>query len=513
MFSFRAVPAITPKGAKGLEMNKNTIWNLGSGVDLGTGIGIVARQDRHGPRHSLRFWLIKWIEYVTVGGATCFSAWVAGGLLTRYRYQSVEQALPDLVAVLVFFLSSSMGRLPYSQSRRELAQQLRSIAPTLILSGLIQAGAFWWLGWGKVELLRTTGIWMFTVLAALITVHGVIVYALNHPTIEQRLTSKIAIVGYDAHALRISERLYANSQNRIKAVGIFYDGREPNRIKVNGSVDDLLRLSRKTDLDGIIIAVPPRLRRQRQIRSITWRLRSVAADIFVTPYLIHDPDMLLPIQIIASLPFMVVQRRPLDEWQAIQKKAFDVIISLAALIPFLIIFLFVAAAIKLDSPGPILFRQPRNGLNNQPFTIFKFRSMYTSTADFMSVRQTSRGDPRVTRVGKWLRKLSIDEFPQLLNVLGGEMSLVGPRPHAPQTRVEGELLDDVMVDYVVRLKVKPGITGWAQINGARGELVKRDDLRRRVAYDLEYIQRWSIGFDLKIIALTAMREVISKHAF
>lgn len=210
---------------------------------------------------------------------------------------------------------------------------------------------------------------------------------------------------------------------------------------------------------------------------------------------------------------MVVQRRPLDEWQAIQKKVFDILISLAALPPFLILFLIVAAAIKLDSPGPVLFRQPRNGLNNQQFTIFKFRSMYDDATDVTSLKQTCREDPRVTRIGRWLRRLSIDEFPQLLNVLRGEMSLVGPRPHAPQTRIEGKLLDDVIVDYVVRLKVKPGITGWAQINGARGELVKSDDLRRRVSYDLEYIQRWSIGFDLKIILLTAIREIISKHAF
>ena len=503
MLSLRIVRAITPKDPRGLGiMIENTALNFGSGMD------VVSMQNLHRRRHPLRFWIIEWIDKITVVVATCVAAWAAGGLFAGRQYQ-----LPDLVAVLVFFLSSSTHQLPHMQFRCEVVQQLRSVAPPLILSGLIQAGAFWWLGWGKVPLLRATGIWMFVVLAALIAAHGFIVYALSHPTIEQRLTSKIAIIGCDAYAKRISERLYANSQNSIKVTGIFNDGGEPDRIQTNGSIDDLLRLSRKTNLDGIIVAVPPMIGRESQVASIIWRLRSVPADIFVTPYLIHDPDMLLPIQVIGSLPFMVVRRRPLDEWQAIQKKTFDVIVSVAALVPFLIIFLFVATAIKLESPGPILFRQPRTGLNNQQFTIFKFRSMYATATDSMSVRQTSRGDPRVTRVGKWLRKLSIDEFPQLLNVLRGEMSLVGPRPHAPQTRVEGELLHDVMVDYVARLKVKPGITGWAQINGARGELVKRDDLRRRVAYDLEYIQRWSIGFDLKIIALTAMREVISKHAF
>lgn len=145
--------------------------------------------------------------------------------------------------------------------------------------------------------------------------------------------------------------------------------------------------------------------------------------------------------------------------------------------------------------------------------VYKFRSMHTHMSDLMAERQTSRDDPRVTRIGKWLRRLSIDEVPQLLNVLKGEMSLVGPRPHAPHTRAGGLLLDDALVEYVLRYHVKPGITGWAQINGARGELVTIDDLKKRVAYDLDYIRRWSLVFDFRIMILTIVREVFSRHAF
>jgi polysaccharide biosynthesis protein PslA len=463
-------------------------------------------------RNSVRVWLIKWINHLTVIGATCISAWISDGLLSGQK--SVEQALPDLVTILLFFLASPTRQLPHARFRRELAQQLRSIMPALVLSGLIQATIFKWLGWSESALLRTTGMWMVTVATALILAHGFVVFVLNHPSIEQRLTSKIAIIGYDGHATKIAERLSINSPNILKVTGIFCDDiGHSDKTPVDGSIDDLIRLSHKAKLDGIIIAFPPELEKESYIPSITSRFRSVPADIFVTPYLIRDPDMLLPIQTIGSLPFVVLQRRPLDEWQMLQKKAFDIVFSLVVLIPFLVLFVIVAAAIKLDSPGPVLFRQPRNGLNNQQFLIFKFRSMAVNASDLTSVKQTARDDPRVTRVGRWLRKLSIDELPQLLNVLRGEMSLVGPRPHAPQTRVEGKLLHDVIVDYIVRLKVKPGITGWAQVNGARGELKKSDDLRRRVAYDLEYIQRWSIGFDIKIIALTVKREIISKHAY
>jgi lipopolysaccharide/colanic/teichoic acid biosynthesis glycosyltransferase len=203
----------------------------------------------------------------------------------------------------------------------------------------------------------------------------------------------------------------------------------------------------------------------------------------------------------------------LDEWQRLIKKVLDVTVSLICVILLLLPLAVVAIAIKMDSPGPVLFRQPRLGFNNRQFMVFKFRSMYTNASDILSVKQTSRDDPRVTRVGKWLRKLSIDEMPQLLNVLRGEMSLVGPRPHALQTRVEGALLNDVTAEYIMRFHVKPGITGWAQVNGARGELVTTDDLRKRVAYDLEYIQNWSAWFDLKIMALTLVREIVSRNAF
>jgi lipopolysaccharide/colanic/teichoic acid biosynthesis glycosyltransferase len=183
------------------------------------------------------------------------------------------------------------------------------------------------------------------------------------------------------------------------------------------------------------------------------------------------------------------------------------VLLLAPLLPL------IAVAIKLDSPGPVFFRQPRRGLNNKTFILFKFRSMYTHLSDIDAIRQTSRDDPRVTPVGKWLRRLSFDELPQLLNVMRGEMSLVGPRPHAPNMRVEGKLLETASSDYLLRYSVKPGITGWAQVHGIRGEIVKPEDLRRRIAYDLEYIRSWSIRLDLKILFLTAKREIFSKNAF
>ncbi len=147
------------------------------------------------------------------------------------------------------------------------------------------------------------------------------------------------------------------------------------------------------------------------------------------------------------------------------------------------------------------------------FSIFKFRTMRTDMTDLLADKQTTRDDPRITRIGHYLRRFSIDELPQLLNVLQGDMSLVGPRPHAPNTKAADKLFADVVRQYAVRHRVKPGITGWAQVNGWRGETKTEDQLRNRVRFDLDYIQNWSLGLDLKILWLTVLREICSKTAF
>jgi exopolysaccharide biosynthesis polyprenyl glycosylphosphotransferase len=203
----------------------------------------------------------------------------------------------------------------------------------------------------------------------------------------------------------------------------------------------------------------------------------------------------------------------LKDWRAAKKMAFDFILGfllLLVLSPFLVL---IALIIQLESPGPALFRQPRLGFNNRLFTCYKFRTMHEGMADLMGDQQTTRDDPRVTRLGKWLRRLSIDELPQLLNVLQGNMSLVGPRPHAPNTKAADQLFTDVVARYAVRHSMKPGITGWAQVNGWRGETKTVEQIEKRVACDLAYIENWSVWFDLRILMLTVTREILSRNAF
>ena len=196
-----------------------------------------------------------------------------------------------------------------------------------------------------------------------------------------------------------------------------------------------------------------------------------------------------------------------------QKIVLDWTLAALLLVILIVPCLFIAAAIKLDSSGDVFFRQPRVGFRNQRFIIWKFRTMQSTANDLGGTQLTARGDPRITRVGNWLRKWSIDEWPQLLNVLAGEMSLVGPRPHALHAKAGDRFYQDVVPNYTRRHSVKPGITGWAQVNGWRGETTKYHQIEQRVAYDLEYIENQSLKLDLWIMRLTVVREIRSKTAF
>jgi lipopolysaccharide/colanic/teichoic acid biosynthesis glycosyltransferase len=175
--------------------------------------------------------------------------------------------------------------------------------------------------------------------------------------------------------------------------------------------------------------------------------------------------------------------------------------------------LLTALAVRLDSRGPILFKQRRYGFNNELIEVYKFRSMHVDRSDTDAVRLVSKGDPRVTPVGRIIRKTSIDELPQLFNVLSGQLSLVGPRPHATQAKAQEALYEQVVDGYFARHRVKPGITGWAQINGWRGETDTKEKIEQRVLHDLDYIDHWSLGFDLYILLKTPLALLKTQNAY
>ena len=276
-------------------------------------------------------------------------------------------------------------------------------------------------------------------------------------------------------------------------------------------IDALERMIRKDAVDTVLVALP--WSAGDQMREIIQRVSMAPVDVYIYPGMNGLNLPLRRADRTFDLPLLMACTRPIGGWGALIKRAEDVMLSIGLLAFISPVMLTAAAAIKLTSKGPVFFHQRRLGYNNRVIEVLKFRSMYTHLSDADATQQTFRGDKRITPVGAWLRKTSLDELPQLLNVLRGDMSLVGPRPHALATTAGGLPLEEAVPVYASRHRVKPGITGWAQVNGYRGALDSVDKIVHRVNHDLYYIENWSLALDLKILWRTARLVFADDNAF
>lgn len=285
----------------------------------------------------------------------------------------------------------------------------------------------------------------------------------------------------------------------------------PVRLLQVEDVAQLESLVRDETIDEVYVSVPWKMApaASRQVRSLS----HLSAHVYVLPSDENMSAQLLGAQLREGRLQLHIQDRPIDGWEHLQKRTFDTAVAALALVAFAPVMLAVALAIRLETPGPVIFRQKRRGFNGRTFEVFKFRSMFHDQADAGASRQTSRGDRRVTAVGRFIRRTSLDELPQILNVLRGDMSLVGPRPHALLTTAEGKDLEEAVSAYAARHRVLPGITGLAQVNGFRGELDTIAMLKSRVHYDVEYIENWSLLLDLEILLRTVSLIFFDRRAY
>jgi Undecaprenyl-phosphate glucose phosphotransferase len=331
------------------------------------------------------------------------------------------------------------------------------------------------------------------------------------------LRQRIAIVGGGKAAEHAITLLEQSDGLDCEIIGLFDDRgdtRSPQAVRRHkkiGKIAELATHAREHTVDLVIVAIP--MSAETRLLGILKRLWELPVDIRISAAAAELKLSPRAYTFLGDLPLLNVFERPLSGWDGFLKSAMDKLLAALALVLLAPLLLATALAVKWDSKGPVLFRQRRFGFNNELVEIFKFRSMYTDMADASAATLVTRGDPRVTRVGRIIRKTSIDELPQLFNVLLGSLSLVGPRPHATQAKAAGTLYDQVVDGYFARHKVKPGITGWAQINGWRGETDTREKLEQRVKHDLDYIDRWSLGFDLYILAKTPLALVKSENAY
>ena len=337
-------------------------------------------------------------------------------------------------------------------------------------------------------------------------------------TQEGRLDRRTVVVGADGNGDSLIRSLAAQRDSDVRVVGVF-DDRGDDRSSVDcggvaklGTVDDLVEFARHTRVDLVIFSLP--ISAESRILQMLKKLWVLPVDIRLSAHTNKLRYRPRSYSYIGSVPVLDIFDKPIADWDVVMKWLFDKIVGSLALICALPIMLIVAIAIKLDSRGPVLFKQKRYGFNNELIEIYKFRSMYADQADPNADRQVTRGDPRVTRVGRFIRKTSLDELPQLLNVVfAGNLSLVGPRPHAVQAKAADRLYDEAVDGYFARHRVKPGITGWAQIHGWRGETNSQEKIQQRVEHDLYYIENWSILLDLYILAQTPFALIRTENAY
>ena len=326
------------------------------------------------------------------------------------------------------------------------------------------------------------------------------------------LARHVAIVGAGPVADRLASNLKRHSPELV-LVGVF-DDRQRSRSEDNealilpiGNTDDLIALGRDSSLDEIIVTVP--LNARERLSTLIDELAVLPVDIRVCPGLPVIDGSTPSITYLDDMPLIAALKRPIGEWSWMAKNVFDRIGAFLALLVLAPLMLLVGLAVRLESKGPALFRQRRNGFNQEVITILKFRSM-TVMEDSDTIIQAGKNDTRITLLGRFLRRSSLDELPQLINVLRGDMSLVGPRPHAI---AHNSHYSKIIGHYVNRHRVKPGITGLAQVNGLRGETDTHDKMAARVKYDLYYIENWSLILDIKIIVRTLLVVLFQRTAY
>ncbi len=345
----------------------------------------------------------------------------------------------------------------------------------------------------------------------------VIAQVLSVSTRQGRMARRTVIVGGGKPTFELVERLDASGSEAIRILGIFDDRdkyRSPERVgryAKLGRFEDLVVFCREQKVDLLIIALPTAA--EERILHILRMLWVLPIDVRIAALGSKLKLKSRAYNYIGDVPFLPVFDKPMNDWSVALKAIEDRTLAALGLILLSPVLLLAALAVKLESRGPVFFRQQRYGFNNEAIGVYKFRSMYVDRCDASASKLVTKGDPRVTRVGAFLRRTSLDELPQLINVLKGELSLVGPRPHAMQAKADGRIYDQVVEGYFARHKVKPGITGWAQINGWRGETDTVEKIEQRVAHDLHYIENWSMWLDLKILARTPLSLFTTENAY
>ena len=437
--------------------------------------------------------LLNTLEFLIEPLVLALSLWVvalifSGFLAPRYVILSL------LVFSLTFPGSTYLTQAPLSVVRH------------IVLGWLVISGLLFLFGYASGYLrffnLDVLTIWWWTAPLSTLTAHFMLRMAAPKIIELQGQHRRAIVAGMNTQGLELARRLSADPYSRIRVVG-FFDDRASERSHLQqsdcsllGNLLDLPNFVRDNFIEHIYISLP--MASQPRILSLLDELRDTTASIYFVPDIFVTDLIQGRMDSVRGLPIVAVCETPFTGLNGVIKRASDIIISLLILVLISPLMLLIALAVKITSPGPVIFKQRRYGLDGREIIVYKFRSM-TVAEDGATVQQAQKNDARVTPLGRFLRRASLDEFPQFFNVLQGRMSVVGPRPHAV---AHNEMYRKLIKGYMLRHKVKPGITGWAQVNGCRGETATLDKMSERINFDLDYLRNWSLRLDLYTIAKT-----------
>lgn len=449
---------------------------------------------------------------LTSAATAAYLVWLLDDPYSFWSNYALVVALGTLLAINIFHLARlydpALLHRPRQMFGRTTACWCAVAATLMVVSFLSKTSDEYSRLWSLM--------WFGAAMVGLLATRWLLLARTAHWIAEGRLKRRVAIVGTGRLARRLAKHFSASQASGVRVVGLFAGreaSHEPSRLRTRfgGGVDELIHLVRLEAVDTVIVAEEDAS--VEDLDTIFKRLREAPTDVCYCPGEMALQLARHNVSHCAGVAMINVIDRPLSEWRYVVKEIEDR--GLATLILLLIwpVLMGIAALIKIDGPGPVLFRQKRYGYNNQLVEVWKFRTMHDDMRDPNAETLTQQNDPRITRVGAFLRRWSLDELPQFLNVLRGEMSIVGPRPHAVSAKAGGLLYQQAVPHYAARHRVKPGITGWAQINGWRGTTDTVHQIERRVEHDIYYIEHWSLWFDLKIIALTIVRGFSGQNVY
>jgi putative colanic acid biosynthesis UDP-glucose lipid carrier transferase len=447
--------------------------------------------------------LLNMLEYSLDPLALALSLWAVtvvheGYLSPRYVILSL------LVFALTFPGSTQLTQSPWRVVRH------------IVLTWLTISGLLFLLGYGTgylryfdLELLQT---WWWVAPTSQFTAHVLLRWAAPKIIELQGQNRRAIVAGMNEQGIELARRLATDPYSRVRVVG-FFDDRDTARVNERGEysllgkISALAEFARDNQIELIYISLP--MASQPRIHSLLEALRDTTASIYFVPDIFVTDLIQGRMDSVSGLPVVAVCETPFTGFNGMVKRGSDIVLSLLILALTLPLLLATALAVKLSSPGPVIFRQRRYGLDGREIVVYKFRTM-TVWEDGAVVQQARQQDVRVTPLGRLLRRTSLDEFPQFINVLQGRMSIVGPRPHAV---AHNEMYRKLIKGYMLRHKVRPGVTGWAQVNGFRGETETLDKMSARIEYDLDYLRNWSLRLDLYIIAKTVWVVFVERKAY